>query len=150
MGIYYNGLTSAKKLLNKRNPYVKAYVGENLVHTGTELTNYIDWKISGSYLVFKASKPISSSLNIQFEIVFQHRIINNETGETRTTNTYEQKHTYYPEGYNSEETLYLSPDRTPSIPSGFVYNGYRVMNVRPYYMSPTSDELYSYKFRAAT
>lgn len=150
MGIYYNGLTSAKKLLNKRNPYVKAYVGENLVHTGTELTNYIDWKISGSYLVFKASRPISSSLRLQFEIVFMHQCSNVETGEIRTTNTYEQKYTHYPEGYNSEQTLSLYPDSRPSIPSGFVYNGYSVMNVQPYYISPTSDELYSYRFRAAT
>lgn len=150
MGIYYNGLTSVKKMLNKRNKYSKAYVGENLVHTGTELTNYIDWKISGSYLVFKASKPLPSDLRLQFEIVYQHQYTNNETGETRMANTYEQKYTYYPEGYNSEETLYLSPDRPPSIPSGFVYNGYSVMNVQPNYISPTSDELYSYKFRAAT
>ena len=150
MSVYYNGLTSVKKLLNKRNMYSKAYVGDKLVHTGTELTNYIDWKRSGSYLVFKASKPLSSHLRLVFEIVFQHQYTNNETGETRIANTYEYKQTYYHEGYNSEETLYLSPDNTPSMPSGFVYNGYSVMNIQPYHISPTSDELYRYVFRAAT
>ena len=148
MSIYYNGLTSVKKLLNKYNPYVKAYVGGNLVHTGTTLYNYIDWKVDGSYIVVKASMPLATNLDIVFWVNYTDHMMNSSEGYFITLSYSESKYFVYRQGYNYEQTIATSPSFPPSPPSGFERVSTTITNVASDGIDPTSDELYTYQFRA--
>lgn len=150
MGFYFNGRTSAKKMLYKRNKYSKAYVGDNLVHTGTTLVNYIDWKLSGSYIIVQPSAWVVTSMYVHFNIIYQHRFYNSTTVAIQTVNTYEEKYLYIPTGYNSQQTIRTEPDQIPSGPTGYTYQDYTIIEVNAIYKSIASDELYTYQFRNVT
>lgn len=150
MGIYYNGLTSAKKMLNKRNPYIMAYVGTNLVHIGKTLYNYIDWKVDGDYIVIKASKPLATTLDIVFRIEYVDHLENTSTGAMTTFNFSERKYHTIAKGYNYQQTIAVSPSSHPSPPGGFVRTFTLISSVTPYTMYPNNDELHNFLFRKIT
>ncbi|MGM9760231.1 MAG: hypothetical protein ACI30I_09000 [Parabacteroides sp.] len=136
-------------LYNKRK-YSKAFVGNNLVHTGTTLYNYINFQQSGYYLIVKAESTICNSLDFRFRVYYRFDFVStSDSTNHRYTQTYEEKYGYISRLNNTQQIL-LTPGNQPDAPSGYTLSSYSVLDLGVSYYYPQSDELYTYQFRNMT